>query len=246
MKILIVDDEPLARQLIRNYLEGFTEIEISGECENGFEALKAINNDSPDLILLDVQMPRINGFEMLEVLDKKPAVIFTTAYDQYAIRAFEMNAVDYLLKPFSKERLMQSIEKAKIQIQHKKTENQKALEKLAGHLENNPVILERVVVKHGQKVVVIPLEEISYLEAQDDYVLVYSENGNFLKEKTMKYFETHLPANSFIRIHRSHIVNISRISSIEQYNKDTHLVILKDGKKLRASGEGYKRLKEIL
>lgn len=262
MKVLIVDDESLARDLVRNYLEGVTGIEIAGECSNGFEALKAVQDLRPDLLLLDIQMPKIDGFELLEVLDPCPEIIFCTAYDQYAIKAFELNAVDYLLKPFSKERLLQAMDKARLRIgtpsqdsgtpsqntgtpsQDSGNPSQEILTDLQKHLDNTPRILERVVTRLGTKLTVIPVDRIHYLEAADDYVMIHSDLGGHLKEKTMKYFETHLPHDRFIRIHRSFIVNISEIKSLELYSKDSYLAILKNGEKLKVSAEGYKRLRQ--
>lgn len=242
IKVLIVDDESLARQLIRKFLSDIPDVEIIAECENGFEALKAIHEFRPDLLFLDIQMPKLDGFELLEVLDEKPEIIFTTAFDQYAIKAFEMNAVDYLLKPFSKERLVKAVEKAKLRI------GTPALSPgtpaLLKHLEEGRQVLERVVTRLGSKITVIPADKIQYVEAADDYVMIHSEMGQHLKEKTMKYFEEHLPPGQFIRIHRSYIVNISEIKSLELYTKDSYLAILKNGEKLKVSAEGYKRLRE--
>lgn len=242
LKAIVIDDEPLARELIINYLKNQDRIEVIAEAENGFEALKLIHDLNPDLIFLDIQMPKINGFELLEVIDQKPAVIFTTAFDQYAIRAFEMNAIDYLLKPFSKDRLFQAIDKV---IKLTPADNRKNLQKVEEYLNTVNKKLERIVVRQGSKIHVIALEKIWFIEAEDDYVLIHTESGKFLKDKTMKYFEEHLP-DEFIRIHRSYIVNIAQISGIEHYIKNTHLVKLKCGASLRASQEGYKRLKEIL
>jgi two-component system, LytTR family, response regulator len=245
IKIVIIDDESLARQLLRQYLSGVSGIEIAGECENGFDGLKAIQELKPDLVFLDIQMPKIDGFELLEVLDQKPEIIFTTAFDQYAIKAFEMNAVDYLLKPFSKERLLKALEKA---IQRIGTPSQ-GLESLGTpallkHLDEGKQVLERVITRLGSKINVIPVDKIRYLEAADDYVMIYSELGNHLKEKTMKYFEEHLPAGQFVRIHRSYIANISEIKSLELYSKDNYLAVMKNGQKLKVSSEGYRRLRE--
>lgn len=248
MKVLIVDDESLARDLVKNYLGGIEDVEIAGECENGFEALKAVQELRPDLLFLDIQMPKIDGFELLEVLDPRPEIIFCTAYDQYAIKAFEMNAVDYLLKPFSRERLQQAVEKARQRIGTPSlpagTPSFSGVDKLQKHLEKAPKVLERVVTRLGTKVTVIPVDRIHYLEAADDYVMIHSELGNHLKEKTMKYFEAHLPEEQFIRIHRSYIVNISEIKSLELYSKDSYLAVLKNGDKLKVSAEGYRRLRE--
>jgi two-component system, LytTR family, response regulator len=245
IRVIIVDDEAPARELIRHYLSGIPEAEIAGECEDGFQALKAIQEYEPDLVFLDIQMPKITGFELLEVLDKKPCIIFTTAYDQFAIKAFEMNAVDYLLKPFSKERFKLAFEKAKQRV----TSPSGAIaniDSLKARLDEEKQTLERIVTRLGSKLSVIPVDKIWYLEAQDDYVMIYSDLGNHLKENTMKYFMEHLPDDLFIQIHRSYIVNISHIASIELYEKNTHLVTMKGGSKLRASAEGYKRLREVM
>ncbi len=241
IKVLIIDDEAPARQIIRTYLSDQQDITILGECENGFEGLKAIQELQPDLIFLDIQMPKIDGFELVDVLDQKPEIIFATAYDQYAIKAFEMNAVDYLLKPYSKDRLLQAVDKAKGRMKTAKKED--PIKNLQNHLDDNNQQLERVVTRLGSKITVVPVDKIWYIEAQDDYVMVYSDQGNHLKEKTMKYFEQHLP-QGFIRIHRSYIVNISQIISTELYSKDTHLVTLRCGAKLKSSADGYKRLRE--
>jgi len=246
IKVLIIDDEPPARDIIRHYLSGDPDIEIAGECENGFEALKGINDLKPDLIFLDVQMPKITGFELLELLTNPPQIIFTTAYDEFAIKAFEMNAVDYLLKPFAKVRLYQAIEKARQRLLTRNIGNNQEIERLKTKLEDNTGEIDRVVTRLGSKIVVIPVDKIWYIEAQDDYVMVYSELGNHLKEKTMKYFESHLAPQGFIRIHRSHLVNVNQILSVDLYGKDTHLVSLKCGSKLKTSAEGYKRLREML
>lgn len=242
IKVLIIDDEAPARDLIRHYLSSQPEMEILGECEDGFQALKAIQDNDPDLLFLDIQMPKITGFELLEVLDKKPQIIFTTAYDQFAIKAFEMNAVDYLLKPYSKDRFIQACEKVRGRIAD--NIESPVIENLKNHVEEEKQFLERVVTKLGSKLTVIPVDKIWYLEAQDDYVMIYSELGKHLKENTMKYFNLHLPEDVFVQIHRSYIVNINFISSIELYEKNTHLLTLKNGDKIRASAEGYKRLRE--
>jgi two-component system LytT family response regulator len=245
IKVLIIDDEPLARNLVRKYLSDIPGIEILGECENGFDALRTIQELTPDLLFLDIQMPKIDGFELLEVLDQKPEIIFTTAFDQYAIRAFEMNAVDYLLKPFSKERLKLAFEKARQRIGTPTPGMESpGTPSLLKHLEEAKQTLERVITRLGSKITVIPVDKIHYLEAADDYVMIYSELGSHLKEKTMKYFEEHLPQGQFIRVHRSYIINISQVVSLELYSKDSYIAIMKSGTKLKVSAEGYRRLKE--
>lgn len=245
IKALIIDDEKLARDIVKNYLSKFTGIELIGECSNGFDAIKQINELSPDLIFLDIQMPKITGFEMLEVIDNPPVIIFTTAFDQYALKAFEVNATDYLLKPFSEERFAEAIQRAIIQIQNK-ADSAKKIADLLRQIDKKEEYLERVVVKSGQKISIIPVSDIKYLEAQDDYVMIYSEKGNFLKQKTMKYFEENLDPAEFNRIHRSYIVRISGIKQIELFEKESYFVLLNDGKKLPVSKSGYQGLKEII
>ena len=246
IRVLIIDDESLARELVKKYISDNPGIELLGECGNGFDALKAIQELKPDLLFLDIQMPKIDGFELFEVLDPKPEIIFTTAFDQYAIRAFEMNAVDYLLKPFSKARLEQAIEKARGRILAAKDTSPagSSLHKLQQQIDDDKKTIERVVTRMGSKITVIPVEKIWYIEAADDYVMIWSELGNHLKEKTMKYFEEHLPQGQFIRTHRSHIINISQVVSLELYSKDSYIAIMKSGAKLKVSAEGYRKLRE--
>lgn len=243
INLLIVEDEELARDLLKSYLKGQPDIEMIGECENGFEGVQMINNLKPDLVLLDIQMPKITGFEMLQLLDHKPEIIFTTAYDQFALKAFEYNAADYLLKPFSRERLLAAIEKVAVRIANKENPAEK-LERLS---EVQPgEYLDRVVVKDRHKISIIMAEQIRYIESLDDYVFIFTESGRHMKQKTMKYFETNLSPKDFIRIHRSYIVNVSQIAEIQQYEKDSYVVLLRDRTKLKVSKSGYKNLKEIL
>jgi len=243
MKAVIVDDEHLAREIIKKYLSDKDDIEVVAECSNGFDAVKEITEKKPDLVFLDIQMPKLNGFEMLELLDEHPAIIFTTAFDNYAIKAFEVNAVDYLLKPFSEERFNEALNKVVERIQKKVYENENVDKLIEDQL---PELLERIVVKDGSKITIIPVETLKWLEAQDDYVRIHSEGGRFMKKKTMKFFEDHLNNNMFIRIHRSSIININFIKQMEQYEKDSYRVILKDETKLSVSKTGLQRLKEIL
>jgi two-component system LytT family response regulator len=243
IKAIIIDDEELARQLIKNYLREVDFIEIVQECENGFDAVKAISEFKPDLIFLDIQMPKLNGFELLELIDNPPEVIFITAHNEYAIKAFEMNAVDYLLKPYSKERLINALEKAVERLKAGITPAQN-IQKLI----QQPVTgkIERIVVKSGYKIKVIPVEKIIYLEAQDDYVMIYTEEGKHLKQSTMKYFETFLDPSQFIRIHRSYIVRIDQVVQLEPYSKENYILKLKNGTILKVSHSGLKLLKERL
>lgn len=242
-RVLIIDDEPLARMVVLEYLQDFKEIEVLGECNDGFEGLKAIQQHQPDLIFLDVQMPKINGFEMLELVENPPAVIFTTAFDEYAIKAFETHAVDYLMKPFSKERFHKAVEKFLAQ-----TPAQAATrtEHLLDTASQSPAQHERIVVKTGTKVKIIPVADVEYLEADDDYVSVHTKEGSFLKNKTMSFFEQTLDGNQFVRVHRSYIIKIQDITRIDPYEKDAHIAILKSGAKVPVSKTGYAKLKQVL
>ncbi len=242
-KALIIDDEPPARNIIKAYLKKHSEIEVVGECANGFEAIKAIKDKQPHMLFLDIQMPKISGLELLEVIDEPVQVIFSTAYDQYALKAFELNAVDYLLKPFDEKRFDAAVDKVLQKIKSGDVSNQLQVEQLQA---NDSATLERIVVKKGTQLEVIDLEKLLYIEAQEDYVMIYTEAGHYLKSKTMKYFEQHLPSDRFIRIHRSYIVNTDKIRGLEPYDKDTYLAILNPDCKLKVSRTGYKKLKEVM
>jgi two-component system LytT family response regulator len=248
IKTIIVEDEKPARDLIRAYLENFPMVEVIGEYNNGFDGLKAINELKPDAIFLDVQMPKLTGFEMLEVLEHYPEVVFTTAYDQYAIRAFEQNAVDYLLKPFSLERFSEAIGKleSRLDASHDSKDAISGIEKIRKHLAESDEKLHRVVIKKSGKIHVISADDINFLEAQDDYVMIYSDEGKYLKQQTMKYFEKHLDPQQFVRVHRSYIANITCIERIEPYEKSNFILILKDGNKVPVSRSGMQVLKENL
>src|ERR1700741_4792486 len=221
-RALVIDDEPLARMVVLEYLQGFKDsIEVMQECNDGFEGLKAIQQQQPDLIFLDVQMPKINGFEMLELVDNPPAVIFTTAFDEYAIKAFEAHATDYLLKPFSKERFTKAIEKYLSQTSASAAKQTESL--LESVASNSPAQHERIVVKTGTKVKIIPVADVQYLQADDDYVSVFTQEGSYLKNKTMSFFEQTLDARQFVRVHRSYMVAVQEITRIDPYEKDSHL-----------------------
>jgi two-component system LytT family response regulator len=241
-RTIIIDDEPLARSIIREYLQFHPDIEIVQECGDGFEGLKAIMQHQPSLVFLDVQMPKISGFEMLELIEQPPGVIFTTAFDEYAIKAFEAHAVDYLLKPFSKERFDKAIEKFQKSAAPQQTINTQSL------LSDTalPGQSGRTVVKTAGKIRIIPVPDIHYLEASDDYVKIWTREGSFLKNKTMSYFEESLPAGQFVRTHRSYIVNIHEITRIDPYEKETFLAILRSGKSVPVSKTGYVKLKGVL
>ena len=243
IKTIIVEDEKLARDLIKDYLQNHKDFELTGEYEDGFSGLKAINEMKPDLIFLDIQMPKLTGFEMLEVLEHHPAIIFTTAYDQYALKAFEHNALDYLLKPYSKDRFNEALGKARERIQSGDTES---ISRLVQHRDEQEDEIHRVVVKSRSRINVIPVDEIIYLEAQDDYVMIYTLQSKHLKQKTMKFFEAHLPSGDFVRIHRSYIVRLSEIEQMQLYEKESYIVILKNGVKLPVSKSGLPKLKKKL
>lgn len=244
-RVLIIDDEPLARMVVLEYLQNFKDqIEVLQECNDGFEGLKAIQQYQPDLIFLDVQMPKINGFEMLELVENPPAVIFTTAFDEYAIKAFETHAVDYLLKPFSKERFNKAVEK--FLAQKPITQAARQTENLLDTAAQSPAQHERIVVKTGTKVKIIPVVDVEYLEADDDYVSVHTKEGSFLKNKTMGFFEQTLDSSQFVRVHRSYIIKIQDITRIDPYEKDAHIAILKSGAKIPVSKTGYAKLKQVL
>jgi two-component system LytT family response regulator len=243
LRTIIVEDEELARKLMNSFLQENEHIELIAECENGFEGVKMINELKPDLVFLDIQMPKITGFELLELLEHKPQIIFATAYDQYALKAFEFNAADYLLKPYSKERLNDAVEKVLERVKAEGVENDVA-EKVSDFPKEE--YLERVVVKDRHKIHIIPVDQIRYIESMDDYVMIYTNESRHMKQKTMKYFEAGLDPNNFVRIHRSYIVKVEEINEIQQYEKESYIVILHDKTKLKVSKTGYKNLKEIL
>lgn len=239
---IIIDDEPLARSIVKEYLQDHKDIHVAQECGDGFEGVKAINQHKPSLVFLDVQMPKINGFEMLELIDDPPAVIFTTAFDEYAMKAFEAHAVDYLLKPFSKERFDKAIEKWR--------EKQKSLYTSAtAEFQNTikqPDEHNRVVVKSGNNIKIIPIQDINYIEAYDDYVKIFTKDGYVLKKKTMAYFEQALDPKLFVRVHRSFIIQLGQLTRIETLEKESHIALLKSGAKIPLSKTGYSRLKDVL
>jgi two-component system, LytTR family, response regulator len=245
IRTLIIEDEAPAREIIKYYLKDHAEIEIIGECPDGFLGLKMISEMKPDLVFLDIQMPKLSGFEMLEVLEERPEIIFTTAFDQYALRAFELNAVDYLLKPFHKERFDEALKKATARINAEEPEKKISYSILPKRPEmQGPV--NRIVVRKGNSIIIIPVDQVRYVEAQDDYVMIYHTTGKALKQQTMKFFEENLPKENFVRIHRSYIVRIEEIKRIEPYTKDNYVAILHSGDKLPVSRAGYKHLKSEL
>jgi two-component system LytT family response regulator len=243
MRVAVVDDEELGRKLLREYLKECDDIEIVAECANGFEAVKAVTELKPDLLLLDIQMPRLDGFEVLELVGREVSVIFVTAYDKYALRAFDVHAVDYLLKPFSAERLREALNRARVRFESRQPLPASQLMTAA---RAPGVHLERVAIRDGGNVHVIPVSKIDYVEAQDDYVCFRSEGKSLLKQQTLAEVENALNPAQFVRIHRSYILNIDRLSKLELYAKDSYSAILRDGTKLPVSRSGYARLNTVL
>lgn len=242
-RVIIIDDESLARSIVKEYLQAYPQLEVVAECANGYEGLKAIQEHRPDLIILDIQMPKITGFEMLELLDQWPAVIFATAFDEYAIKAFEANAVDYLLKPFSEERFGKALQKF---LAHKQNPQQHAaIEKVLAQPDNSEE-KTRIVVKTNNDISIVPVADIHYFEAYDDYVKIFTKNAYYLKKQTMNYYEQVLDPSLFFRTHRSFIVNLRQLTRIEPLEKNTYLALLKDGKKIPLSRPAYLKLKEKL
>jgi two-component system, LytTR family, response regulator len=240
--VMIVDDEDLARHVLRELLQAHSDVEIIAECANGLEAVKAVAEEKPDLLFLDVQMPKLTGFDVLELIGRDIAVIFVTAYDQYAMRAFDVHAVDYLLKPVGRDRFDAALERAKSRLGEKMPRG----EDLAAAARSPQQFLERIVVKDGTKVTLIPIAKLDYVEAQDDYVALASAGKKILKQQTIASLEAGLDPDSFVRIHRSYIVNLERVARIEPYGKDSRLAILNDGSRLPVSRAGYARLKALL
>jgi two-component system LytT family response regulator len=242
IKAILIDDEPLARSMVKEYLLAHPEINVIAECNDGFEGIKAIAQYQPDLIFLDIQMPKINGFEMLELIDNPPAVIFTTAFDEYAIKAFEAHAVDYLLKPYSQERFSKAIRKwLDRQLPLVSPRTKELVETAESPDERN-----RVVVKKGTHILIIPVQKIHYLEAYDDYVKIHTADGFHLKKKTMNHYEGSFDPSQFVRVHRSYMINLQELTRIEPMEKDSHVALLKSGVRIPLSHNGYARLREIL
>jgi two-component system, LytTR family, response regulator len=239
---LLVDDEDLARLVLRELVRTHPELTVVAECANGFEAVKAVAEHKPDLIFLDVQMPKLSGFDVLELIGTEIAVIFVTAYDQYAMRAFEVHAVDYLLKPIGRDRFEAALERAKSRLNEKLP----APPELAAAARPPKQFLERIVVRDGTRVTLIPVGKLDYAEAQDDYVALASEGKKHLKQQTIASLEACLDPDRFVRVHRSYIVNFERVVRIEPYAKESRIAILADNTRLPVSKSGYARLKSLL
>ncbi len=251
LRAVIVDDEAPARALMREYLSAHPDVEIVDECANGFEAVKAIAESSPDVVFLDVQMPKLDGFEVLELLDPGPVVVFCTAYDEYALRAFEVHAVDYLLKPFGRERLAEALTRVRTRVGDAGAAAPDAPPEpspavLAAAARPPGRWLERVLVRDGARVQVIPVDKLDYVEAEDDYIAIHAEGRTWLKSQTLGELADQLDPNRFVRVHRGVVLNLERLARLELYAKDSRVAILHDGKELPVSRAGYQRLKELM
>jgi len=242
IRVLIIDDEPLARLILLEYLSIHPDITVVGEYSDGFEGAKGIQEHKPDLVFLDIQMPKLTGFEMLEILDEVPHIIFTTAFEEFALKAFEKSAVDYLLKPIPQDRFEQALKKFR-QL-HATQSSSPFLENLKSEIEKET--LERIVVKNGTQIKLIPVQQIHYLEAYDDYVKIHSTEGMFLKNKTMSSFEKQLDPKQFVRVHRSFIIRVDQLAKIEPMEKESFRGILLNGEKVSISKSGYTRLKQVI
>ncbi len=244
IRAIIVDDEELARQIIREYLRGEEDIEIVTECTNGFDAVKAVAERKPDLLFLDVQMPKLDGFEVLELIGGEIAVVFVTAYDQYAMKAFDAAAVDYLLKPFDSERFRSALQRVRRRLgETVRTPNAADLRKAA---QAPGQYTQRMVIKDGTRIQIVTADQLDYAEAQDDYVALHSGGKTYLKQQTISSLEASLDPARFVRIHRSYLVNLDRVTKVEPYTKDTRLAILSDKSQVPVSRAGYLRLKELM
>lgn len=242
MKAIIIDDEPLARMLVKEYLMQHPNIELLAEAEDGFDGVKKINELKPDVIFLDIQMPKLNGFELLELLQHYPKVIFTTAFDEYALKAFENNAIDYLLKPFSEERFNQALSK----LQNNTVSAEEKINHLSSFTPKYEEESSRIVIKNGSEIQIIPTKEIDFIEAYDDYVKIYIGEKYQLKKKTLSYYEKVLEDKQFIRIHRSFLLNIAKLTRIESFEKNSYIAILSSGMRVPISRTAYPILKERL
>jgi two-component system LytT family response regulator len=245
LRVFIVEDELPAQKLLEKWIQSIPELLLIGIYSDGFSALKAIQAEDPDLVFLDIEMPKLNGLEILELLEEPPQIIFTTAYHEYAVQAFELSAVDYLLKPFSLERFKQAVEKSLSNKRSAVLNLRKELPKLQ-YIQSKQQSLNRIVVKEGENIHVIPVSEIFFIEAQDDYVMIHTKEHKYLKLISLRSLSEGLSGQQFVRVHRSYIVNISEISKIGSYSKDSYQVILSDGRTVRISRSGLALLREIL
>jgi len=241
IRTLIVDDEPHAREILAEYLAEYPQFTVVAQCANGYEAVKAVAEHAPDLVFLDIQMPKLDGFEVLELLDAKPRVVFVTAYDEYAVRAFEVHALDYLVKPFTAERFAAVVSRAEQAVLGAAAQ---PIADVAAAARKKP--LQRIAFKEGSAIDVVPVQRIDYIEAQDDYVHVFTRGEKRAKQQTLAELEQLLDPARFVRVHRGYIVNLESLARVEPYAKDSRVVVLKDGTRIPVSRAGYERLKALL
>jgi len=248
MRVIIVDDEPLARAVLREHLGAHADVDIAGECANGFEAVKAIAELAPDVVFLDIQMPKLDGFEVVELAGAKTHYVFVTAYDQFALRAFDVHALDYLLKPFSRERLAQALAHVRTRLAAPAPAGQSegAVRALVSDAQARQRPLERILIRDGARVQVIPVARIEYVEAQDDYVAFHADGRRWLKNGRMTDLESQLDPRAFLRVHRSYIVNLEAIARIEPAGKDGHCAVLKSGARVPISRSGYPKVRDLM
>ena len=243
LRALIVDDEELARRLIREYLQGHADIEIAGECENGLDAVKQIGALAPDLVFLDIQMPRLTGLEVLELTGRRAGVIFTTAYDEHAIKAFELHAVDYLLKPFSKARFDDALARARTLHAPAPGTQAQALDALVAR---KTAPLERILIRDRDQVHVVPIEKVECIEAQGDYLAIHVDGKCHLKPQRISEIEEQLDGTRFLRVHRSFIISLAHLQAIERPGPDRHAARLRSGKRVPISRSGYEKLRTLV
>ena len=246
IRIAIVDDEEPARLVLREYLEGEEGVTIVAECANGFDAVKAVSEHAPDLVITDIQMPKLDGFEVLDLIGRDANVIFATAYDEYALRAFEVHAIDYLLKPFSRERLREALARARARLGKETARTAPDAAAVAAAARPAGTWITRVVIRDGAEVHVVPIERVDYVEAQDDYIAVHAGERTLLKDQALGSLESQLDPRRFVRVHRSFLLNLDRLSKLEPATKDTKMAVLRDGRRLPVSRSGLERLQQLL
>ncbi len=243
LRVLLVDDEELALELLKKKISELENIEIVGLCHNGFEAVKACGQLKPDLVFLDIEMPKLSGFDVIELLNKEemPHIVFVTAYNDYAVEAFEKEAIDYIVKPASIDRIKKSIERVR---KIKKPESGQLAEKISD-ISNMQETISRILIKNGNDVVIVKTDDIIYIKAEDDYIRIFTKDQNYLKNGRLSQLEEKLPSDIFIKVHRSYIINISYLKKIEPYLKDSRIAILEGKIKIPISKSGYLKLKDI-
>lgn len=237
IRTLLIDDEPLACMLLQDMLSAYDDIEIIGICHDGYDGLKNIQQLKPDLIFVDIQMPKITGVEMIELLEEKPLIVFSTAYDEYAVKAFEMNALDYLLKPYDNQRIAMAVDKIKAKWTGNKADQTSDMNFAT------PESKQRIVVKENNIIKIIPLDQVQYLEAAGDYIKIITQEKTHIKHGKISHYEQLWSSVNFVRIHRSYLLNMNYLSAIEQYNA-SHLAILKNKSNLPISKSGFELLKQ--